>query len=136
MRKIQFDILYMLTLSLALILLVQYLVPIHATHISKPIPYVDKQEFLSNETVNVKGWIEYNGAPAADVLVGILLEKENQKLTAQNSTSDSNGNFSTSLSVPEDTDPGNYTVEVVSFCKDIHRNICTMQYTEIPIFIK
>lgn len=134
MRKTQPNILPIFALSLSLILAVHYL-PTYATHISKPIPHVGKQEFLPNEAINVKGWVEYNNAPASDVLVGVLLEKENKKLIAQNSTSDANGNFSASLSVPENTALGNHTIEVVSFCKDIHRNICTLQYTEIPITI-
>ncbi len=130
----QSNILRLFALSLSLILAVHCL-PTYATHISKPIPYVDKQEFSPNDTINVKGWVEYNNAPASDVLVGILLEKENKKLMTQNSTSDKNGNFSASLSLPENSALGNHTVEVVSFCKDIHRNICTLQYTEIPITI-
>ncbi len=134
MRKTQSNILRILALYLPLILSVLSL-PTYATHISKPIPHVDKQEFLPNDIIKVKGWVKYDNAPASEVLVGILLEKENKKLIAQNSTSDANGNFSTSLSIPENTTLGNYTIEVVSFCKDIHRNICTLQYAEIPISI-
>ena len=134
MRKTQSGILRVFALSLSLILAVHSL-PTYATHVSKPIPHIDKQEFFPNEIISVKGWVEYNNAPASDVLVGVLLEKENKKLMAQNTTSDANGNFSTSLSIPENTAIGNYTIEAVSFCKDIHRNICTLQYAEIPISI-
>jgi len=48
-----FTLLTILTTSLVLI--VSGSLNVFATHISKPIPYLDKNEFLSNEMINVNG---------------------------------------------------------------------------------
>ena len=109
---------------------------IFATHISKPIPYLDKNEFSSNETIDLNGWVEYNGNPASDVLVQVFLEKERDKLASDNVTTNSNGNFSAILSIPSEIEPGNYTISVTSLCQEIHRNVCTYQWEELPITIR
>jgi hypothetical protein len=123
-------------LTTALVLMISNSLDVFATHISKPIPYLDKNEFLSNETIDVNGWIEYNGKPASEVLVQVFLEKERDKLTSDNVTSDSNGNFSAILAIPNEIEPGNYTVSVTSLCQEIHSNVCTYQWEELPITIK
>ncbi len=107
-----------------------------ATHISKPIPYLEKDEFFPNETINVNGWVEYNDEPASEVLVQVFLEKERINLTSDNVTSDSNGNFSAVLSIPNETETGNYSVSVTSLCQEIHSNVCTYQFEELPIYIR
>jgi len=107
-----------------------------ATHISKPIPYLEKDEFFPNETINVNGWVEYNDEPASEVLVQVFLEKERINLTSDNVTSDSNGNFSAVLSIPNQTETGNYSVSVTSLCQEIHSNVCTYQFEELPIIIR
>jgi hypothetical protein len=107
-----------------------------ATHISKPIPYLDKNEFLSNETIDLKGWVEYNGQPASDVLVQVWLEKERDKLISHNVTSNANGNFSANLLIPSEIEPGNYSISVTSLCQEIHSNVCTYQWEELPITIR
>lgn len=109
---------------------------IFATHISKPIPYLDKNEFSSNETIDLNGWVEYNGNPASDVLVQVFLEKERDKLASDNVTTNSNGNFSAILSIPSEIEPGNYTISVTSLCQEIHSNVCTYQWEELPITIR
>jgi hypothetical protein len=129
-----FPILMILTTSL--VSMVSDSLDAFATHISKPIPYLDKNEFYSNETIDVNGWVEYNSEPASDVLVQVFLEKERNKLTSDNVTSDSKGNFSAILSIPSEPEPGNYTISVTSLCQEIHRNVCTYQFEELPITIK
>ena len=109
---------------------------IFATHISRPIPYLDKNEFSSNETIDLNGWVEYNGNPASDVLVQVFLEKERDKLASDNVTTNSNGNFSAILSIPSEIEPGNYTISVTSLCQEIHSNVCTYQWEELPITIR
>ena len=123
-------------LAASLVLMVSEYRDVFATHISKPIPYLDRNEFLSNETINVNGWVEYNSKPAPDVLVQVFLEKERNKLASENVTSDSNGNFSAILSIPSEAEPGNYTVSVTSLCQEIHSNVCTYQFEELPITIR
>jgi hypothetical protein len=123
-------------LTTSLTLTVSYSFDVFATHISKPIPNLDKNEFLSNETIDLKGWVEYNGEPASDVMVQVWLERERDKLISDNVTSDSNGNFSAILSIPPEIEPGNYTVSVTSLCHEIHSNVCTYQWEELPIAIR
>jgi hypothetical protein len=119
-----------------LTLTVTYPFDVFGTHISKPISYLEKDEYLSDEIIHVKGWIEYNGEPASDVLVQIALEKERNKLISDNVTSNVNGNFSANLDISNDIEPGNYTVSVTSLCKEIHSNVCTYQWEELPITIR
>lgn len=123
-------------LTTSLVLTVSHSFDVFATHISKPIPYLDKNEFLSNETIDLKGWVEYNGEPTSDVLVQVWLEKERDKLISDNITSDSNGNFSAILSIPPEIESGNYTVSVTSLCQEIHSNVCTYQLEELPVTIR
>ncbi|WP_458746438.1 hypothetical protein [Candidatus Nitrosocosmicus sp. T] len=122
-------------LTAPLVLMISDSLEVFATHISKPVPYLEKNEFYSNETIDLSGWVEYNREPASDVLVQVFLEKERDKLTSDNFTSDSNGNFSAILSLPDNVEPGNYTVSVTSLCQEIHGNVCTYQWEELPITI-
>ena len=121
---------------MSLALTFSYPLDVIATHISKPIPYLDKTEYLPSEIIDLKGWIEYNGEPASDVLVQVWLEKERDKLISNNATSDVNGNFTTPLFLPDNIEPGSYTVSVTSHCKEIHSNVCTYQWAELPIIIR
>ncbi len=123
-------------LATALTSVGSYSFDVLATHISKPIPYLDKNEFRSNETIDLKGWVEYNGHPASDVLVQVWLEKERDKLISDNVTSNANGNFSANLLIPFEIEPGNYSISVTSLCREIHSNVCTYQWEELPITIK
>jgi hypothetical protein len=45
------------------------------------------------------------------------------------------GNFTSNIILPDNTEPGNYTLTVISQCRDEHRNICTNQNSLIPISI-
>ena len=136
MRKTAAIITLLAFLTTSLVLTVSPSFDVFATHISKPIPYLDKNEFLSNETIDLKGWVEYNGEPASDVLVQVWLEKERDSLISDNITSDTNGNFSAILSIPPEIEFGNYNVSVTSLCQEIHSNVCTYQWEELPIAIR
>jgi hypothetical protein len=135
-KRVRIITLLTLLATTSFTLLVSYSSDALATHISKPIPYMDKSEFLPNETIDLKGWVEYNGQPASDVLVQVSLEKERDRLISNNVTSNANGNFSSILSIPPEIEPGNYTVSVTSLCQEIHSNVCTYQFEELPITIR
>ncbi len=135
-KRVRIITLLILLATTSFTLLISYSSDALATHISKPVPYLDKNEFLTNETINLKGWVEYNGQPASDVLVQVWLEKERDKLISNNVTSNANGNFSANLSIPNEIEPGNYTVSVTSLCQEIHSNVCTYQFEELPITIR
>jgi hypothetical protein len=109
-----------------------------ATHISKPILTMDKQTFNVNENITVKGWVEYQNNPASDVLLEIVLTHEpngGNELVRNQVRSNDAGNFTSNIILPVNTVPGNYTLTVISQCRDEHRNICTNQNSFIPISI-
>ena len=109
-----------------------------ATHISKPILTMDKQTFDVNENITVKGWVEYQNNPASDVLLEIVLTHEpngGNELVRNQVRSNDAGNFTSNIILPVNTVPGNYTLTVISQCRDEHRNICTNQNSFIPISI-
>jgi DNA/RNA endonuclease YhcR with UshA esterase domain len=109
-----------------------------ATHISKPILTMDKQTFEINENITVKGWVEYQNNPASDVLLDIVVINEpdggNELIRSQVMSNDT-GNFTANVILPVNTAPGNYTLTVISQCREEHRNICTNQNSSIPIGI-
>jgi hypothetical protein len=109
-----------------------------ATHISKPILTMDKQTFEINENITVKGWVEYQNNPASDVLLDIVVINEpdsgNELIRSQVMSNDT-GNFTSNIILPVNTVPGNYTLTVISQCREEHRNICTNQNSSIPISI-
>jgi hypothetical protein len=109
-----------------------------ATHISKPILTMDKQTFEINENITVKGWVEYQNNPASDVLLDIVVINEpdsgNELIRSQVMSNDT-GNFTSNIILPVNTVPGNYTLTVISQCREQHRNICTNQNSSIPISI-
>ena len=84
----------------------------------------------------MKGWIEYNGEPASDVLVQVWLEMKQDKLISDNATSDVNGNFSATLFLPDIIETGNYTISVTSHSKKINSNVSTYQCEEFLITIR
>jgi hypothetical protein len=109
-----------------------------ATHISKPILTMDKQTFDVNENITVKGWVEYQNNPASDVLLDIVLIHEpngGNEIVRNQVRSNDAGNFTSNIILPINTAPGNYTLTVISQCRDEHRNICTNQNSLIPISI-
>jgi hypothetical protein len=111
---------------------------IFATHISKPILSMDKQTFDVNENITVKGWVEYQNNPASDVLLEIVMIHESNsgnELVRNQVRSNDTGNFTSNIILPVNTAPGNYTLTVISQCRDEHRNICTNQNSLIPISI-
>jgi hypothetical protein len=109
-----------------------------ATHISKPILTMDKQTFEINENITVKGWVEYQNNPASDILLDIVVINEpdggNELIRSQVMSNDT-GNFTANVILPVNTAPGNYTLTVISQCREEHRNICTNQNSSIPIGI-
>jgi hypothetical protein len=111
---------------------------IFATHISKPILTMDKQTFDVNENITVKGWVDYQNNPASDVLLDIVVIHEpnsRNELVRNQVRSNDAGNFTSNIILPDNTEPGNYTLTVISQCRDEHRNICTNQNSLIPISI-
>lgn len=99
-----------------------------ATHTSKPIMATEKPAYRAGETVNIKGWVEYEGKPAADVLLEIrITSPAGSEILRKSVRGDAAGNFMLEYRMPADAAPGGYVVEVLSQCNDAHRHICTHQ---------
>lgn len=100
----------------------------YATHVSRPVmAELEKQEYVPGETVAIRGWAEYQQAGAPDVLLDISVAFPDATTVNDQVRSDANGNFTLLLPLPQSAPPGTYTVDVVSQCRDEHRDICTHQ---------
>jgi hypothetical protein len=119
------------------IIIVSFLNYASATHTSKPIITLDRQTYGVNENVTVTGWVEYQNNPASNVLLDIVINEadDGNELSKTQTRSNDLGNFSSSFIIPADTISGNYTLTVISQCKDEHRDICTNQNSSIPVSI-
>jgi hypothetical protein len=99
---------------------------------------MDKQTFEINENITVKGWVEYQNNPTSDVLLDIVVVNKpdggNELIRSQVMSNDI-GNFISNIILPVNTAPGNYTLTVISQCREEHRNICTNQNSSLPISI-
>jgi uncharacterized protein YfaS (alpha-2-macroglobulin family) len=109
---------------------------VYATHISRPIITMDRQLFRIDETIAVKGWVNYNNNPTSNVLLDIILRAPNgNEIVREKARSNMDGNFLLNITLPVNSLPGNYTLDIISQCRDEHRNICTNQRSSIPISI-
>jgi Ca2+-binding RTX toxin-like protein len=107
----------------------------NATHLSKPIITMDKTSFKANEVMTVKGWVDYFG-PTSDVLLDILIRTPNGTIALRDTVkSDSYANFSFGFRLPSIMSPGNYILQVISQCRDEHRDICANESSSISISI-
>ena len=103
-----------------------------ATHVSKPIIEMKKVNYEKGETVTIMGWVEYNESPTSNVLLDIIIKSPtNDELVRKSVRSDLNGNFIFNFALPPNVILGDYTVEVISQCRDEHRDICTNQSSSI-----
>jgi uncharacterized protein YfaS (alpha-2-macroglobulin family) len=108
----------------------------YATHISRPVITMDRQLFRIDETIVVKGWVDYNNNPTSNVLLDIILRAPNgNEIVREKTRSNMDGNFLLNIILPVNSLPGNYTLDIISQCRDEHRNICTNQRSSIPISI-
>jgi Ca2+-binding RTX toxin-like protein len=119
----------------AFIFLYHFPLDAEATHLSKPVVVMNKATFETNETMIVTGWVNYFG-PTSDVLLDALLRASNGTIAAINtSKSDSFGNFSFNFRLSDNVVPGKYIVQIISQCREEHREICANGSTSFPIVV-
>ena len=104
-----------------------------ATHISKPVITTERLQYTVGEVVTIEGWVDYNGAPAPDVLLDIRVRTAggNEIIDRSSVRSDSDGNFQYEPALP--VAAGAYDISIVSNCRDEHRDVCTFQSSSIAI---
>ena len=108
----------------------------HQTHVSSPVITLDKTSYKHGDKVTISGWVNYNEEPTSDVLLRIIATNPLEvKIFDEYVTSGSDGTFSAEIPITKNAETGNYSVEVISQCREVHREICTHQSETISISI-
>jgi len=109
----------------------------YSTHISQPIITVDDNLVYSiGDDLSITGWVEYDDASTSDVLLSVKISNQNGTVVSDFFlTSDSDGKFEFPFELSDDDSPGDYLVNIMSMCREIHRDICTHKTAEIAISV-
>ena len=109
----------------------------YQTHISNPVIISNKTSYLQGENITISGWVNYNEEPTSDVLLRIIATNPLEiKIFDEYITSDLDGTFSIEIPISKNAEAGSYNVEIVSQCREIHREICTHQNETMSIIIE
>ena len=109
----------------------------YQTHVSSPIITPDKTHYKQGENIIISGWVNYNEESTSDVLLKIITTNPLQvKIFDEYVTSGPDGTFSAEIPITKNAEIGNYVVEIISQCREIHREICTHQSETISIIIE
>lgn len=108
-----------------------------ATHTSIPIIAADKPAYETGEVIHLKGRVDYEGKPAAQVLVEVRLRgvQSEHVLVSHRVRSGTDGTFALEFALPRAA-AGDYLLEAVSHCSDEHRHLCTGRRASIPLSIR
>ena len=109
----------------------------YSTHISQPIITVDDNLVYSiGDDLSITGWVEYDDASTSDVLLSVKISNPNGTVVSDFFlTSDSDGKFEFPFELSDDDSPGDYLVNIMSMCREIHRDVCTHKTAEIAISV-
>ena len=109
----------------------------YSTHISQPIITVDDNLVYSiGNDLSITGWVEYDDASTSDVLLSVKISNPNGTVVSDFFlTSDSDGKFEFPFQLSDDDSPGDYLVNIMSMCREIHRDVCTHKTAEIAISV-
>lgn len=123
-------------LMLAVVLLSSNIIILNSyqTHVSSPIITSDKTNYKQGEDATISGWVIYNYEPTSDVLLRITAtDPKEVKIFDEYATSNVDGVFSVSIPIESDAEIGSYSVQVISQCREVHREICTHQHDSLSI---
>ena len=109
----------------------------YSTHISQPIITVDNNLVYSiGDDLSITGWVEYDDASTSDVLLSVKISNPNGTVVSDFFlTSDSDGKFEFPFELSADDVSGDYLVNIMSMCREIHRDICTHKTAETTISV-
>ena len=109
----------------------------YSTHISQPIITVDDNLVYSiGDSLSITGWVEYDDASTSDVLLSVKISNQNGTVVSDFFvTSDSDGKFEFPFELSDDDASGDYLVNIMSMCREIHRDVCTHKTAEIAISV-
>jgi len=110
---------------------------VHATHISQPIMTVQDSLFYSyGNNLTISGWVNYSDEPTSDVLLNVKISNPNGTVISDFFiTSDSKGEFVFPFELSEDVPSGDYLINIISMCREVHRDICTHKTAEITVSV-
>ena len=109
----------------------------YQTHISNPVITSDMTYYTQGENIVISGWVNYNEEFTSDVLLRIIATNPlGIKIFDENITSDAEGKFSVEIPLTNDANVGIYEVEIISQCREIHRDICTNQSEKVSINVE
>lgn len=81
--------------------------------------------------------VSYNDEATSDVLLKITATNPSDvKFFDEYSTSDIDGVFAMSIPIATDAEIGDYSIQVISQCREIHREVCTHQYKSLSINVE
>ena len=109
----------------------------YSTHISQPIITVDDNLVYSiGNDLSITGWVEYDDASTSDVLLSVKISNQNGTVVSDFFlTSDSDGKFEFPFELSDDDSSGDYLVNIMSMCREVHRDVCTHKTAEIAISV-
>jgi len=109
----------------------------YATHVSQPIMTVeDSLVYSYGDTLTISGWVNYSDEPTSNVLLSVKISNSNGTVISDFFlTSDSDGKFEFPFELSQDDPSGDYLVNIMSMCREIHRDICTHKTAETTISV-
>ena len=109
----------------------------YATHISQPIMTVqDSLVYSYGDKLKISGWVNYGDEPTSDVLLSVKISNPNGTVISDFFiTSDSKGEFAFPFELSEDDQSGDYLINIMSMCREVHRDICTHKTAEINVSV-
>ena len=109
----------------------------YQTHVSSPVITSDRINYKQGDNVIISGWVNYNEEATSDVLLRIItINPSGIKIFDEYVTSNIEGIFALEVPISNDAEIGSYDVEVISQCREIHREICTHQYETLSINVE
>ena len=109
----------------------------YSTHISQPILTIDENFVYSvGDNLSITGWVEYDDAATSDVLLSVKISNPNGIVVSDFFlTSDSDGKFEFPFELSDDDASGDYLVNIMSMCREVHRDVCTHKTAAIAISV-
>ena len=109
----------------------------YQTHVSNPIITSDKTNYKQGDKIILSGWVNYNDEATSDVLLRVIASNPSGiKIFDEYVTSNSEGIFAMEIPLSNDSEIGSYEIEVISQCREIHREVCTHQYETLSITVE
>ena len=109
----------------------------YQTHVSTPVITSDRISYKQGDSAIISGWVNYNEEATSDVLLRIVATSPSEiTIFDEYITSNYEGIFAIEIPISSDVEIGSYEIEVISQCREIHREICTHQYEVLSINVE